>query len=218
VHEGVYELLSAYVPPPAQVLDLAAGSGAFARRLLDAGYQVHAADIDLEGWSVQDVPISHVDCNCDVWDLPMKNFSAIVAIELIEHLENPTQFLRVAQQHLDQGGVLIFTTPNVVSLQSRRRIITTGEFAFFGRHLLFTTGHRSLLPFWLAEDLLTSQGYSLLERRFIGHQGMILRPGRRAWMALIVPLIDLLLMVIGRRIPREAGLMTAVAYVAGKGG
>jgi SAM-dependent methyltransferase len=216
VHQGVFELLSAHRPPPARVLDLAAGSGAFSRRLLDAGYQVHAADIDLTGWSVQGVPVAQVDCNMQSWDLPVESFEAIVAIEVIEHLENPTQFMRTAARHLRPGGMLMFTTPNVVSLQSRRKMLLSGEFAFFGRGLLFEAGHRTLLPFWLLEDLLSSEGYEIAERRFLGEQGLILRAGRPIWKTLLVPMVDLMFALAGRRIPAEANLTTTVGYLARK--
>jgi len=216
VHQGVFDLLTAHLPPPARVLDLAAGSGAFTRRLLDAGYQVDAADIDLGDWSLQGVPVAQVDCNGPSWDLPVEAFEAIVAIEVIEHLENPTQFMRTAGRHLRPGGVLVFTTPNVVSLQSRRKMLLSGEFAFFGRGLLFEAGHRTPLPFWLLEDLLSSEGYDITERRFLGEQGFILRAGRPIWKSLFVPLLDLLFTLVGRRIPAEANLTTTVGYLARK--
>src|SRR3990172_5387631 len=136
VHEGVLELLTEYLPAPARILDLGAGSGALTRRLLDTGYAVHAADMDLQGWSVVDVRVTQVDFNREVWDLPEAGFEAIAAIEVIEYLENPTQFFRNVAKHLVDGGILIFTTPNIVSLQSRRRMLLSGEFAFFGRGLL----------------------------------------------------------------------------------
>jgi SAM-dependent methyltransferase len=214
VHEGVIELLTEHLQTSARILDLGAGSGAFTRRLHDAGYAVHAADMDLQGWSVVDVRVTQVDFNREVWDLPEAGFEAIAAIEVIEHLENPSQFFRNVAKHLVSGGILIFTTPNIVSLQSRRRMLLSGEFAFFGHGLLFEAGHRTPLPFWLLEDLLASEGFEILQRRFLGHQGLVLRPGRSVWKALAVPCIDLLLSLIGRQIPADANLKTTIAYVA----
>jgi SAM-dependent methyltransferase len=213
VHEGVLRMLLEVLPPPARVLDLAAGSGALTRRLLDEGYDVHAADMDLDGWSVPNIPLFRIDCNRKHWRLSPEPYRAILAVEVIEHLENPSLFLRTARQHLAGDGFLILTTPNVVSLQSRRRMLVSGEFAFFGRELLFAAGHRTPLPFWLLEDLLTSEGYKIVQRSFMGHQGMTLRPGRVVWKVFIVPFIDLTLMMIGRKIPPQANLATTVGYV-----
>jgi 2-polyprenyl-3-methyl-5-hydroxy-6-metoxy-1,4-benzoquinol methylase len=42
-----------------------------------------------------------------------KRFDTIVAGELIEHLENPGEFLRCAREHLKPGGRIVLTTPNV---------------------------------------------------------------------------------------------------------
>jgi SAM-dependent methyltransferase len=40
-----------------------------------------------------------------------RQFDTVVAGELIEHLENPGQFLRAATRHLKPGGRIVLTTP-----------------------------------------------------------------------------------------------------------
>jgi len=40
-----------------------------------------------------------------------KKFDTVVAGELIEHLENPSQFLRAAGRHLKPSGRIVLTTP-----------------------------------------------------------------------------------------------------------
>lgn len=46
-----------------------------------------------------------------------KKFDTIIAGEIIEHLENPSYFLRFCFNHLKKGGRLILTTPNAIGLQ-----------------------------------------------------------------------------------------------------
>ncbi len=48
--------------------------------------------------------------------------------EGIEHLENPYVFLREISRILKDGGLLILTTPNIVSLRSRIRFMGSGFF------------------------------------------------------------------------------------------
>ncbi len=45
-------------------------------------------------------------------ELP-NTFEVIVAAEILEHLDNPGQFLSNMRRHLAPGGILILTTPNV---------------------------------------------------------------------------------------------------------
>ena len=212
MHEDAIALLLDYLRPPARILELGAGSGAFTKRLLDAGFDVEAADLDATGWPHEHVPLHVVDLNASRWEFEEAAYDSIV--EVIEHLENPTAFLRNARRHLRPEGILFLTTPNVVSLASRRALVLTGTLAFSGPGVLFSVGHRSILPWWLLGDLLRAEGWDLVELRFIGRQPFVLLPGRAWWKRLVTPLVDLALLAVGRSIPREAALTTAVAVVA----
>lgn len=64
--------------------------------------------------------LNHHGYNCIFGDAQNFNlhrkFDVIFAGELIEHLENPGQFLDCAKKHLNKGGLLIITTPNQFSI------------------------------------------------------------------------------------------------------
>ncbi len=212
VHEDAFRCLMRHVQPGARVLELGAGSGAFTRRLLDAGMKVDATDFDPNGWALTDVPVVRQDLNEAVWDIPEGRYDVVVAVEVLEHLENPSAALRSARALLRPGGILFFTTPNVASVESRRRMIVRGEPTFFGRGLLFDGGHLTILPFWLLEDVLEKERFQVVERAFLGKQPVVARQGRSTWKRLVVPPIDLLLLALGRRIPRDAAFRSCVGY------
>lgn len=214
VHEEAFTLLRAHLAPPARVLELGAGSGAFTKRLLNAGFQVEAVDLDPNGWPHEDVPLHVVDLNEARWPLPELVYDAVVAVEVIEHLENPSAFLRACRRHLRPGGLLVLTTPKVASLASRRALILRGHLAFFRPGTLFAAGHRTILPWWLLEDLLQLEGYDVVKLGFVGRQPFVLLPGRPWWKRIVTPLVDVLLLAAGREIPREAACTAAVAVVA----
>ncbi len=216
VHEAVFSLMLSHVEPGQRVVELGAGHGAFARRLAQAGYVVEAVDFDVD---TDRVPVDrftfrHQDLNQEVWHLPARLYDAAVAVEVIEHVENPFLFVRNARRLLKARGVLIITTPNVLSVESRRRLLLEGRPAFFMPGGLFEAGHGCILPYWLLEDILRKEGYAVVERRFVGRQPVVMRPGRAWWKRAIVPLADAVIAALGVRIPGDAAFTTTLCAVA----
>ena len=214
VHEEAFVALSKYLSPGQSVIELGAGSGAFAKRLLDAGLTVHAVDFDPTGWALKSIPLLQQDLNAPTWNLPSARYDAAVAVEVLEHIENPSSFLQNVGRLLKSGGIFFLTTPNVVSVESRRRMLLRGELAFFGKQVLFDGGHLTILPYWLLEDVFAKENYRVVERVFVGKQALVFRAGRAWWKCAVVPLVDFLLLVVGIYIPSEAAFCTNVAYIA----
>jgi SAM-dependent methyltransferase len=206
VHEAAAEILGRHVLPPATVLDLGGGSGAFAARLCDMGYRAELADLDPPP-SIS-LPSYKVDLNkpFDVSSFGGRRYDSIVATEVIEHLENLQEFLRQVRDLLCDNGVFFITTPNVLDLDSRRRMLTRGEFWLFRRGTLFSTGHLNILPYWLLQEILEKEGWTVRERRFIGCKK------RRGWRKFMVPLVNLAFVPFGLGIPLEAAFAPCVAF------
>ena len=212
VHESVLKMLKAHVAPPAPIVDLGGGSGAFALLSRDAGYNVVVADIAPP--SDLDLPVQQLDLDASpsYADALGKRFDAIVAIEVIEHLENPYQFLKKAHALLKPDGVLIVTTPNVVDLDSRRQFLIQGDLWLFPRGCVSglrqgRLGHLTILPYWMLEEILDREGWYVLARRFIG------RKPRAGLIGALAPLVNLALMPIGWRIPLAAAFAPSAAFI-----
>lgn len=174
VHEGCEELILSRRPPPAKVLDIAAGSGAFTRRLLDRGYDVSANDLDCSRWAVDAVRPTSVDLNGAFASSFREKYDVVAALEIIEHLENPAHFLRECRKLLLPGGILLLSVPNVIDYDSRYMHLRHGEFYHFNPRNL-KIGHISILPCWLVEWHAEREGYAVVERRFVGrktHRGL----------------------------------------------
>lgn len=207
VHEAVFDIVQKYVSKYSSIMDLGGGSGAFTLRLFDCGYNAEIADLDpplLPG-----IRSIRIDLNATEKgeSLDGRSFDAVTALEVIEHLENPSAFIRRAGTFLKEDGVFIFTTPNVLDVDSRRLLLTKGEFWLFRRGTLYSTGHLSILPFWLLEDILKKEGWGILEKRFIG------RKDRKGWRKIIVPIVNTVLLLLGWRLPIEAAFAPCVAFV-----
>jgi 2-polyprenyl-3-methyl-5-hydroxy-6-metoxy-1,4-benzoquinol methylase len=63
--------------------------------------------------------------------LPAASFAAVVAAEVIEHLENPRQVAREWFRILKPGGTLILSTPNNESIRSLLALLMRGQHVAF---------------------------------------------------------------------------------------
>jgi ubiquinone/menaquinone biosynthesis C-methylase UbiE len=59
------------------------------------------------------------------------SFDVVYAIEVIEHLRNPYDFIQEMYRILRPGGKAIITTPNILNLTSRISYLLTGFFPLF---------------------------------------------------------------------------------------
>jgi len=58
-------------------------------------------------------------------------FDYVVSVEAIEHLENPWHVVREANRVLKQGGKLLITTPNILTIKSRLSYLLYGYPNYF---------------------------------------------------------------------------------------
>jgi SAM-dependent methyltransferase len=134
LHELALERLSAVLPAAngAQILELGAGGGAMSLRLADHGYRVTASDL-FEGsfTPVGQIPFMTLDLNQSFAQHVAQRFDAVVALELIEHLENPHHFFRQVRQVLSDDGYLVVSTPNLANPVSQAMFVQQGTFQWY---------------------------------------------------------------------------------------
>jgi len=83
--------------------------------------------------------------------LPDGSGDVVVAIEIIEHLENPRAFFRELTRLAKPGGLIVVTTPNQLSLLSKMTFLLRGQFNAFQEAPGLYPAHRTAL---LEIDLL----------------------------------------------------------------
>jgi len=59
--------------------------------------------------------------------LGKESFDLVISIEVIEHLENPADFLRNVSRLLKPAGIAIVMTPNVEKLPARIKFLLMGK-------------------------------------------------------------------------------------------
>jgi 2-polyprenyl-3-methyl-5-hydroxy-6-metoxy-1,4-benzoquinol methylase len=125
-HERALELFADW-PRQGRVLETAAGSGAFARRLVELGFTVEACDLYPEQFRVPGVPVRFADMS-DRLPYEDASFEFLSCLEGVEHLEDQFAFIRECWRVLKPGGRLLLSTPNILGMASRWRYFWTGFF------------------------------------------------------------------------------------------
>lgn len=104
------------------VLDVGCGYGYFVRRALAAGFDAYGVDLSQDGIreAEKHAPGRVFRGTLDeVAALEARRFDVIFASHLIEHIPEPRAFVETLAQRLNEGGIVMFVTPNIESLLAR---------------------------------------------------------------------------------------------------
>jgi 2-polyprenyl-3-methyl-5-hydroxy-6-metoxy-1,4-benzoquinol methylase len=167
LHEALFAEFARHVRAGASVLDLGAGTGAWAARLQSAGFTVTAVERDSASIRVEQLSCIGADLNQDFAPLVCGTFDAVTAVEVIEHLDNPRHFLRECRKLLAADGRLFITTPNIECVPSRLRFLLDGSLRMFGadpRNNDLT--HISPIHTLMFERMLRDTGLRLVSHTF----------------------------------------------------
>ena len=128
LHDFVFNVIANDARSRGRALDLGAGPGAMGERLHALGFDVLSVDRDAAAYQGRQ-PFLTQDLNDRNFAHPIgpASFDLIVAVEVIEHVESPINFLRNIAQLLAPSGRAVITTPNVDSLPARLRFLFGGK-------------------------------------------------------------------------------------------
>lgn len=131
-HEAIYATVLRIFNalPRGLLLDVPAGEGALAVRLLTLGLDVKCCDLHPEIFRLPDVEIKQGDLSHSL-PYPDVSFDYITCIEGLEHIENPHQALREFGRILRHRGQVILSIPNTLNIEERFKWLLYGYTSHF---------------------------------------------------------------------------------------
>lgn len=150
IHDRVVEYLA---PEDGPVLDVGAGDGTLAARLAADGFEVAAVDRTVDDFAPSGIPVVSADLNEGV-PVADGRFSTVIATEVIEHLENPWQFVRELHRVAAPGGVAVISTPNLANIFTRAWFLLTGRLYNFLETSYRDIGHITPVYLWNLERMV----------------------------------------------------------------
>lgn len=174
VRSGIVLSYIKQYPRGSKILELGCGGGHISKALLDNGFR-NLDLVDIDNYLVFDElksleSFKLVDLNRD--ELPYENetFDVVLAIAIMEHLENPFHFTREVCRVLKRNGVLMLTIPYSFNLADKLKFLFKGNVSGYNLHndhITFQTKDiftKCWLANFIIKEEIMSKGFIKLRR------------------------------------------------------
>jgi 2-polyprenyl-3-methyl-5-hydroxy-6-metoxy-1,4-benzoquinol methylase len=105
-----------------RLLEIGCGSGAFLNGMQQLGWEVEGIDTDPQAIEIarRNFSLNLRKGSLSEQRYPSETFDAVVMCHVFEHVADPRALLSECHRILAPGGILVITTPNILSLGHRR--------------------------------------------------------------------------------------------------
>lgn len=135
LHEQLEKIILETLRRGSRILDFGCGEGALSERLKDDGYDVYSVDIDAKsfkaGTEFEQLDFNNAKETEVFYEKHREEFDLVLGIEVIEHVENPWEYIRNLKKMVKTNGYILISTPNITSYYSRIRFLFYGRFTQF---------------------------------------------------------------------------------------
>jgi SAM-dependent methyltransferase len=178
-NDKVFELARPHLAAGVRVLDLGAGEGYFSSvvgawletRGLEPARILSACDAVPDQYRYEAVPCDPLGAEGRL-PYPDGTFDLVCSLEVIEHVEDQFRFLREAYRVLKPGGTFIASTPNVLNMNSRWRMLHSGFAQLFDplpldtHDVVHTSGHIHPVSYYYLAYALRRAGFASVSGHF----------------------------------------------------
>lgn len=168
-NSGNISLLDLISSAPGRILDCGCGAGDNARILSSCGWRVTGVTIDpteREAAQTSCESVYLADLEEGLPPAVGKDFDAVLASHVLEHLARPEKLLHDVRHKLKPQGTLAVALPNIAHY-SQRISHLRGGFTYTETGQLDRT-HLRLYTYWTARELLETNGYRVTTIRAEG--------------------------------------------------
>lgn len=171
IHDQVSSLVKRHATKASTLLDIACGQGALTRRIKDENphLTIDVNDLNIEQIKFKDFRQCY-SFNLNENNLFEEKYDLITAIEIAEHINNPQQLLITMKDHLNEGGKIILSTPNINSIYDRIHYLLKGRFLYFTDHHFKESGHITPISQWQMEIFCNRAHLKIVEQNPIRWQ------------------------------------------------
>jgi 2-polyprenyl-3-methyl-5-hydroxy-6-metoxy-1,4-benzoquinol methylase len=131
IHRMVAEAIDRHDIRGSRVFDVGCGRGSLRAVLQHRFAEYRGLDAVLYAGFPNAAEFTHVDLDRENWGVESGSGDLVVAVETIEHLENPWAFLRQLAALAVAGGWVMVTTPNQLSVLSLMTLVLKRRFSAF---------------------------------------------------------------------------------------
>jgi len=168
LHSDIFKIVNPYLKNGMHILDFGCGEGAFSQRLIDEGMIVDGCDIDTDQIKAHVHGKITLDLNKpDILNSIPEKYDMIMAVEIIEHLNNPWKYLSDCLSVLKAGGIIVLSTPNISSFPSRLRFFMRGTLLAYEKTDL-VHGHITPLSYVQLENMFNFNKLEILTKGYAG--------------------------------------------------
>lgn len=172
-NDKAFSLVQPFLDRGARIADVGAGEGFFSKKMGDyVAASGHDPSDSLAACDLFPEFFRYRGITCDAVSmdglLPYDDgtFDVVCSLEVIEHLEDQFLFTRELLRILKPGGIAIISTPNVLNINSRLRIVHSGFAVLFDPLLLssndpvHTSGHINPVSYYYLAYMLSRAGFA----------------------------------------------------------
>jgi len=140
-----------------KVLDCGAGKGSFTEKLINKKGKIFACDINTQDFKLK-IPFKKANFNKKI-PFPTSFFDKVVSVEVIEHLENCSSYIKEINRITKTGGKIVLTTPNIQSIKSKLQFLFSSHFHWFQKKEFGDNGSQHIHPIYFEEIIFLLEKY-----------------------------------------------------------